>query len=166
MYIRMLILRCLSTFGQGNEHNATDGIPPTDKIWPSIILHRYTRFQRLNAPNPQDSFVRRKRETLYNELSDDVVLIIPKPHPEYDLETRLKLGQDAKIRVNASPVSPAHGRAQVGGTRTIWNRNDELFECWGVDFPKGSVQPVRGSAKVFAVDLEFEFLEYRTIPEV
>lgn len=45
-----------------------------------------------------------------DELSNDIPITL-KTHPEYDLETRLELGQDAKIRVDTLPVSPDHSRA-------------------------------------------------------
>lgn len=55
---------------------------------------------------------------LSNEVPNDATLIILGTHSEYDLETRLEPGQDAKIPIDASPASPVYGHAQVGGART------------------------------------------------
>lgn len=55
---------------------------------------------------------------LSNKVPNDATLIILGTHPEYDLETRLEPGQDAKIPIDASPASPVYGHAQVGGART------------------------------------------------
>lgn len=67
--------------------------------------------------NLDNSLLRNKRKALPDCLFD--ILIAFGAHSEYDLETRLKPGQDAKIRVNAFPISPLHNRAQVSSTRTV-----------------------------------------------
>ena len=47
---------------------------------------------------------------LPDELSNDILITL-KTHPECDLETRLELSQDTKIRVDTLPVSPGHSPA-------------------------------------------------------
>jgi len=115
--------------GQNNGNNAADEIPSLTESGhqpfscnhcvKTTLLHRHARLQRPKAVNHHDSLVRRKREMLHDELSDGAVLIIFKPHPEYDLEHRVKRGPGEKIRVDVSPVSSAQGRTQVCGTRTV-----------------------------------------------
>ena len=96
---------------------------------------------------------------LLNEVFNDVTFVTLKTHSEYDLESRLNPGQDAKVRVDAPPTSLVHGRAQVSRTPTFRNRDYDLFERRGVGFPQGSVEPVSSTGEVYTVDLEFEFLE-------
>jgi len=60
-----------------------------------------------NAIDLYDSLLRCKRKMLRDELSNEILITL-KTHPECDLETRLELGQDPKISVDALPVSPGH----------------------------------------------------------
>lgn len=72
-----------------------------------------------NLLNLHDPLLRHERKTPPNALPNHYGLVTLEVHPEYDLETRLKLGPDEQVRVHGFPVFPAHRRTKISGGRAI-----------------------------------------------